>query len=61
MEKQLVSKIKLLEKAKIKNKQHLNSLVDSNRKVRLIAKKLEASECICSETTMNCKQIRRNM
>lgn len=63
MEKQLVSKIKLhvLEKAKIRNKQHLSTLVDSNRKVRFIAKKLEASECICLETTMNCKQIRRNM
>lgn len=44
MEKELVSKNKLLEKAKIRNKQHSSSLVDSNRKVRFISKKLEATE-----------------
>lgn len=44
MEKELVSKNKLLEKAKIRNKQHSSTLVDSNRKVRFISKKLEATE-----------------
>ena len=41
MEKQFISKIKLLERAKIRNK----CLVDSNRKVRFNANKLEATVC----------------
>lgn len=45
MEKQLLSKNKLLEKAKIKNLKKLSSLIDSNRKVRFLEKKLEASKC----------------
>lgn len=43
MEKQLLSKNKLLEKAKIKK--NLSFLIGSNRKVRFLEKKLEASKC----------------
>lgn len=59
MEKELVSRNKLLEKAKIRNK-HLSSLVDSDRKVRFIPNKLEAIEYTVEKLQSTVNQLEEN-